>query len=389
MSTIKIAGIIAEYNPFHNGHAHHIRRTREESGCDYVIVCMSGSFTQRGEAACLDKWSRAEMALNCGADAVFDLPAPFAVATADVFARGGVEILGGLGCDYLSFGSETADMELLQRLAQLREEEPEALSAAIQQGLSEGKAHARARGEAVSALLGIPAETLNSPNMILAAEYIRAIHTGMQPVAIPRIGGYHDPALGHFASASAIREAVSRGDISAARESVPEPCRENLGRISMHPMDDLLLHRLRSMTEAELAALPGIGEGLEKRVLKCAREAATREELLSLLKCKRYTYARLSRLCAHAMLGITAAFMQKHPLPDYARLIGMRADALPLMAELKKRAALPIVSDPTRLAGNEIFHLECRATDLRALLSNDAQERKAGQEFTRKFVRVG
>ena len=388
MNTMKIAGIIAEYNPFHNGHAHHIAQTREKTGCDYVVVCMSGSFTQRGEAACLDKWTRAEMALKCGADAVFDLPAPFAVATADLFARGGVEILGGLGCDFLSFGSETADLELLRRLAGLRETEPPELSAAIRRKLSEGKSHARARGEAVAELLGVEPELLNSPNMILASEYIRAIRRDMRPVAIPRTGGYHDSALGHFASASAIRAAVERGDIPAAQECVPLHCREMLGKIAMHQPDDLLLHTLRSMSEAQLAALPGVGEGLERRVLKCAREAGSREELLGMLKCKRYTHARLSRLCAHAMLGITREFLLAHPLPDYARLLGMRADAQPLMAELKKRSRLPIISDPTKLTGNEIFQLECRATDLRALLCDKIEERRAGQEFTRKFVRV-
>ena len=385
---MKIAGIIAEYNPFHNGHAHHIRRTREETGCDYVVVCMSGSFTQRGEAACMDKWSRAKIALSCGADAVFDLPAPWAVATADIFARGGVEILGGLGCDYLSFGSESADMELLNKLAVLREEEPEALQASIRQKLSEGKSHARARGEAVAELLGISAEMLNSPNMILASEYIRAIRAPMQPVAIPRIGGYHDSALGEFASASAIRQAVFRGDARAAKESVPEACRELLDSISMHPMDDLLLHRLRSMGEDEIAALPGVSEGLEKRILRCAREASGREELLDMLKCKRYTHARLSRICAHALLGIAGNFLLEHPLPDYARLIGMRVDARPLMAELKKRSALPIVSDPAKLIDHPVFRVECRATDLRALLCSGREERRAGQEFTRKFVRV-
>ena len=385
---MKIAGIIAEYNPFHNGHAHHILSTREKTGCDYVVVCMSGSFTQRGEAACMDKWTRAHIALECGADAVFDLPALFAVRTADAFARGGVEILGGLGCDFLSFGSELADPELLQKLASLRENEPPELSAAIRRKLDAGMAHARARGEALAELLGLEPAVLNSPNMILAAEYIRAIHTPMQPVAVPRIGGYHDPALGQFASASAIREAVQRGETESAAACVPPACREALTCISMHPMDDLLLHRLRSMPESAIAALPDVNEGLEKRVLRCAREASSREELLSMLKCKRYTHARLSRLCAHALLDMTQDLLDRHPLPDYARLLGMRADAQPLLAELKKRSGLPIISDGSKLAGNEIFDLECRATDLRALLCNRPEERRAGQEFTRKFVRV-
>lgn len=389
---MKIAGIIAEYNPFHNGHAHHILRTREITGCDYVVVCMSGSFTQRGEAACLDKWTRTRMALECGADAVFDLPALFAVRTADDFARGGVEILGGLGCDVLSFGSECTDMALLERLAGLRMQEPPELARMIREKLDAGMAHARARGEALAELLDVEPALLNAPNMILAAEYIRAIHVSgrsMQPVAIPRVGGYHDPALGQFASASAIRQALQREEIREAAACVPPACRESLSEISMHSMDDLLLHRLRCMTEAEIAALPGVNEGLEKRVIKCVREASSRTALLEMLKCKRYTHARLSRLCAHALLGMTRELLNRHPLPDYARLLGMRADAQPLLAELKKRTSLPILSDGSRLAGNEIFDLECRATDLRALLCNDPAERKAGQEYTRKFVRVG
>jgi len=263
---MKIAGIIAEYNPFHNGHAHHIAETRKKTGCDYIVVCMDGSYTQRGEAACLDKWTRARAALSCGADAVFELPALWAVNTADAFARGGVAVLGGLGCDFLSFGSEDADPELLQRLADLRENEPAEVSLSIQAKLSDGKSHARARGEALAEYLNMDPECLNAPNLILGVEYIRAIRElklNLQPVAIPRIGGYHDCALGAFASASAIREAARRDELPT--ESVPEVMREHLPRIAgMHAPDDLLLHTLRAMSEAEIAALPAVAEGLEK-----------------------------------------------------------------------------------------------------------------------------
>ena len=387
---MKIAGIIAEYNPFHNGHAHHIAETRKKTGCDYVVVCMDGSYTQRGEAACLDKWTRTRAALSCGADAVFELPALWAVNTADAFARGGVAVLGGLGCDFLSFGSEDTDLELLERLADLRENEPEVISSTIQSKLSEGKSHARARGEALAEYLGMDPERLNAPNLTLGVEYIRAIRElklNMQPVAIPRIGGYHDSAIGSFASASAIRAAVRRNEIPL--ETVPEVLHEHLSRIAgMHAPDDLLLHTLRAMTEAEIAALPGVAEGLEKRVARCAREASTQEELIGMLKCKRYTRARIARLCAHALLGVTQALQEKHPLPEYARITGMRGDARPLLAELKARSVLPIVSDATRLADNEIFRLECRATDLRALQCSTPEERRAGQEFTQKFIRI-
>ena len=387
---MKIAGIIAEYNPFHNGHAHHIRETRRLSGCDFVAVCMAGSFTQRGEAACLDKWSRARAALSCGADAVFELPALWTVRTADAFARGGVAILSGLGCDILSFGSESPDLTLIRRLAELGEAEPPAISEAIRTGLSDGKSHARARGEAVAEYLGIAPELLNAPNLILAVEYIRAIRefkSNLIPLAVPRIGDYHGNALGEFASASAIRTALIRGERDAALSCVPEATRETLARApGMHAPDDLLLHILRGMDDAQLAALPGAGEGLERRLARCVREAGSQAELIDMLKCKRYTRARIARLCAHALLGITEEFAQAHPLPAYARLLGMREDARGLLSELNARATMPIVSDPIKLRDDPVFQLDCRATDLRALCCDDPAERRAGQEFTHKFV---
>ena len=153
-------------------------------------------------------------------------------------------------------------------------------------------------------------------------------------------------------------------------------------------MDDLLLHTLRGMSPEEIAEIPGVGEGLEQRIMRCAAEASCREELLEMLKCKRYTRARLSRICACALLKLTKSMVESHAMPEYARLIGMREDARPLLRELKARSRLPIVSDAAQLRGDAVFDLECRATDLRALLCDEPSERRAGQEFTRKFVRI-
>ena len=389
---MKIAGVIAEYNPFHNGHAHHLKETRRMGGCDYVVVCMDGSFTQRGEPACMDKWSRAQIALRCGADAVFELPALWALQPADGFARGGVAVLGGLGCDLLSFGTEETDINLLKTLAEVGENEPPELTEALRKGLEAGKSHARARGEALSMLLGVDAEKLNSPNLILATQYLREIgaqNLKMEALPIARIGNYHDEGLGAFASATAIRAAISDGKMEEALACVPEPTREALCWAGdLHGMDDLLLHTLRGMPPEEIAELPGVGEGLEQRIMRCAAEASCREELLEMLKCKRYTRARLSRICACALLKLTKSMVESHAMPEYARLIGMREDARPLLRELKARSRLPIVSDAAQLRGNAVFDLERRATDLRALLCNDPAARRAGQEFTRKFVRV-
>ncbi len=391
---MKIAGVIAEYNPFHAGHAYHLQKTREKTGCDFIAVCMDGSYTQRGTAAVLSKWDRARMALMCGADAVFELPALFAVRTADVFARGGVGILGSLGADVLSFGSETEDIALLNRLAQMKISEPEAVSLHVKQGLDQGMSHARAWGTAAAGYLGVEPELLNAPNLILGVEYIRAILEngfGMAFCPILRRGDYHDESLDGtgFASATAIRAAMNSGRMEEAIQAVPPEAREILSQSGrMHEPDDLLLNRLRNMSEAEIRNLPDVAEGLERRVKTCAGQAAGLEDLIDMVKCKRYTRARLSRLMAHAMLGLTQDLAQRYPAPTYARLIGMRADAKPMLAELKQRSILPIVSDPVKLGQDEIFLLECRATDLRALQCDVSSQRRAGQEFTQKFVRV-
>lgn len=389
---MRIAGIIAEYNPFHRGHAHHIRQTRALSGCDYVVVCMVGSFTQRGEAACLDKWRRAEMALRCGADAVFELPALWALRPADAFAGGGVGVLGGLGVDVLSFGSEVADLTLLWRLAALGSDEPEALSEDIRDGLHRGLSHARARGEALARYLDTGVDVLNQPNLILGVEYLRALRAqgcAMEALAVPRQGDYHGVALGPWASASAIRSALAEGRAEAALQCIPEEARSLLRDAPrMHGADDLLLYVLRGMSRTQLCALPDVSEGLELRVMRAATRASDRAELLEIIKCKRYTHARLSRLCAHALLGMTDALCRRHPLPEYARLTGLRTDSGPLMKELKARSRLPIVADPTALRGDEIFELECRATDVRALMCCDAQARRGGQDLTKPFVRL-
>lgn len=384
-----IAGIIAEYNPFHKGHAFHIDETRRLTGCDFVVVCMDGHFTQRGEPTVYSKWDRARCALRCGADAVFELPAMFAVRPADAFARGGVGVLGGLGVDILSFGSELTAPDMIEKLADIHIKEPTSVSDAIRRGLSEGKSYARARGEAILDYLGLPAEALNSPNLILAVEYVKALREHSLPVrtvAIPRRGNYHDDELGEFASASAIRAAFSRGETDAALKYVPEAAR--LALDALHSMDDLLLHRLWEMDISDMAALPDMSEGLEHRLYRACREAPDRAALLNALKCKRYTHARLSRMLTHAVLGMTRALVEAHPEQTYARLLGARRDAGELLRELKRRASLPIVSGTSQLRDDPMFQLECRATDLWALLHDDPRLRRPGREFTEKFVSI-
>ena len=386
-----IAGVIAEYNPFHNGHLHHLREARRKSGCDGLIVCLGGNFTQRGEPAMLSKWTRARMALLCGADAVFELPAPFAVRTADFFARGGVGVLAGLHCDVLSFGCETEDVKLLQTLAELRETEPGALSNLVRARLEAGMSHARARGEAVAEYLGLPAETLNAPNTALAVEYLRAMRgTGMAPVLVERLGEYHEERLNsgpnaqgpRLASATALRRAISRGE--DVREYVPKEAVPLLPRASRLSLDMLALDRLRRGN----FDFPDAPEGLDRLLVRAARESGSVEEALERCKSRRYTYARLSRAVAHCLLGMDRTLVECHPAPEYARLLGLRESARPLLRELSRRSRLPIAANARSLRGDECFSLECRATDLWALGDPNPALRRAGREFTEGVVRL-
>ncbi len=388
---MKICGVIAEYNPFHNGHKYQLAEARRLSGCDYLIAVMGGAFSQRGEVMCLDKWTRACMALHNGADLVVELPALFAVRSADHFALGGVKILAGLGADAISFGCETDDLPLLSRVLDLLSHEDDQMKEAIRMRLDEGQSHVRARGEAIAERLGAEAAVIAQPNAALALEYMRINRTLPRPMevhAVRRTAAYHDQTVHSLASASAIRASLQRHEQDAIRQAMPDSAFELLnaslpGRIAdMSRLDALLIDRLRTMN---ISDLPDTGEGLDNRVQKYAEECGSRETLLAALKCKRYTHARLSRLCAHALLGLTQEFAAAHPEPTYARVLGFRRDAGALLTHLKN-APLPLVSRPSALRGDDIFRYECRATDLQSLCFGAEEARRAGRDLTEKMI---
>ena len=306
-SGMRLCGVIAEYNPFHNGHAYQLERARALSGCDYVIACMAGGFVQRGEVALLDKWTRARMALMHGADLVVELPALFAVRPAEWFARGGVMTLLGLGVDALSFGCESDDLDLLRRAARLLAAEDDALSADTRRGLDAGLSHARARGEAIERRLALAPGFLNRPNIALALEYLKALDDAGRPVdvcLVRREGDYHGETLSRMAGASAIRAAVMRGEAARTAQAMPPDCFGMMadcldsGRFArMEALDQALIYQLRGTDPDELAALCDADEGIERLFAKRAAETGTRAALLARVKSKRYTHARLSRFC--------------------------------------------------------------------------------------------
>ena len=382
---MKLAAIICEYNPFHRGHALQLAETRK-SGYDGIVCIMDGHLTQRGRFAALSKWDRAKAALLCGADAVVELPALLACRSADAFARAGVAIARALGAEALSFGCETDDLSLLRRAAAFQEDA--VFRAHLEARLARGVSFPRARGAALAACLKLSpeqAEALSRPNAILAMEYLRALAVpgSPAPLVVLRRGEYHSPELGPYASASALRAAALRGD-QAGESALPDKARFQWPLLSARrEIDDLFLWALRSGPDF-LATLPEISEGLENRVSAAARAAASAEEALEQAKCRRYTRARLDRLAAHALTGLTAELTRAHPAPEYLRLLG--AGNSQVLREIARRATLPML-DAARLRENAVFRFECHVTDLWALTRTLPRERQAGQEFTRPFVR--
>ena len=375
---MRLVGVIAEYDPFHRGHAWQLRQAREKAGADAVVVVMSAAFTQRGSAAMLAPRVRAEMALRGGADAVIALPALWSLRDGEHFALAGVSLLQGLGCDALSFGAEEADVARLRLAAHVLEEQPEDYRRILQQELRRGNSWARASAAALEAVQPGLGACVSQPNNLLGISYLRALErlqASMEVFPVLRKGSYHAAAPGEaeFASASAVRAAVHRGDWLSVRNWLPEDSAVLLERAARegqlaapNALDQALLYRLRTMTEAEWQCLPGLSEGIEGRLQKAARSASTVDELLRLAVCARYPAARLRRMGAHALLGITREMTEATPLPPAALLLGLRREVPGLQARLAQ-GQIPLLSRAAEYPEADWLKLEERAWDVQAL----------------------
>ena len=371
---VSVCGVIAEYDPFHNGHERHLRLAREESRAEYVVAVMSGSFTQRGMPALLPPHIRAEMALRCGADAVLQLPYAFSVREAEYFALGGVHILNSLRCvTHLSFGCETADLSLLQKAARLLEQPDGEMTAAFRAHLSRGLSYAAAQGRVLSERLAIPAKYLDAPNTALALSYLRALirtDSPLIPLPILRSHDYRAAEIQEMPSATAVRGALLRGDWQGVRSAMPEEAFSVLqkavpeGICRPDAVDQALrLTLLRASPDDAAAQWPGADEGLERRILKAAAGAKTREELIAAVKTRRYTYGRISRCLCHGLMGVSKADLPA--LPASARILGFRESARPLLREMR-RSGFPLYSRPAR---ETAASLDARADEMWRVLA--------------------
>lgn len=340
---MKTAGIIAEYNPFHTGHEYQINYIKEKLRTDYVVIAMSGDFVQRGTPALFSKYVRAEMALRSGADLVLELPVSISSASAELFARGGVQLLDGLGVtDILCFGSECGDTDALMELAKILAEEPETFQAALRRNLKNGMTFPKARSMALSAVFPESEkyqQLLSSPNNILGIEYCKAIlreNSSISPVSIKREGNdYHENTLSenHFPSASAIRNAIldfnapPKGDWSDTEHShcflseASETSIQNFAFLAdmakkflpanslelflqaisgnrfllENDLDTLYRYCLLQETEESLCTYLDMSHALARRILSCRDQYETFSQFASLLKTKEITRTRIQR----------------------------------------------------------------------------------------------
>ena len=355
-----ITGIIAEYNPFHNGHAYQIEQARLLTGCDFLVVVMSGDYVQRGAPAVFDKYTRARMALACGADLVLELPVACSCASAEFFASGAVSLLDGLGCvDFLCFGSESGDLQSLMEPARILAKESPVFQEALRRGLSLGLSFPAARKEAFRACASNP-DILDLPNNILGIEYLKALlqrESSIKPVTIKRKGqGYHDTLLDSgFASASGIRRFLKQEEaplsaLPALKESLPDPVMEVLKDTLAHtlPVWDedfsmLLRYELLRQSASDLTQYADISPDLGRRLKNCADKFSSFSEFVALVKTKDVTYTRITRALFHILLNLTGEDTRNSVAMPYARILGFRKDHSRILGLLKENSRIPII----------------------------------------------
>jgi predicted nucleotidyltransferase len=395
---MRVVGIIAEYNPLHNGHIYHLERARALSGADYCVVVLSGNFVQRGEAACTDKFSRAAWALRAGADLVLELPSIYAVAPAERFAAGGVRTLNGTGVvTDLAFGCEAPDLQTLYQISDIIASEPPALQEAIKKHLALGKSYPRARFDALSEY-GVPKNMLDAiaqPNNILAVEYLNAIRQyaeSIEPLPIERVGtGYHsEEIVGEFASATAIRKAIVEGRseiLNTMPNFVGGPLLyDEQFIIPQEALNDVMLYAIRRMSAAELSALPDVAEGFENVLYRAVRVARTLTEFYELVKTKRYTLARCKRIAVSALLGITGEQVRKTVQSregSYLKVLGFQKKARPLLSEIAKKKTAPLILRNSDIDDCPAFLRQDIETDM---LSTDILSYVTSQEIKRDLT---
>ena len=404
-----VLGIIAEYNPFHNGHLYHLLKSKELTKDDYCIAIIGGNFTQRGEPSLIDKWTKAEMALSNGIDLVIELPTFYSISSAENFADGAIKILNSLKIvDHISFGAECNDLNKLNILANTLYKEPKEYKKILQSELYKGLSFPKARENAIVRFHNEPSYSilLNQPNNILAIEYLKALKkykSTIKPILIPRKNSGHltNEYTGKITSASAIRTMIRTNKTIHLQTALTPSSytiladEMNKGHFvpNMYCFEKTIIYNLRKMSLYQISNLPDVSEGLENIIKKASNSCNNIDEFINIASSKRYTSTRLNRILLYSLLGITKKDMQmsKKILP-YIRVLGFNERGKKLISEISKsNPNLDIVTSVKKYIEQNknknlqtMIKTDINATDIYTLgFRNDSW---ASLDFTKKIV---
>ena len=403
----KVVGIIAEYNPFHNGHSYHIQNTKAQTGADFVVAVMTGNFTQRGNTSVVNKWEKAKMALNGGVDLVIELPTIYSISSAENFANGAVKILNTLGIvDAISFGMEANDISTLNNIANVLNSEPPEYKTLLEHELRKGNSFPKARDNALMMYLNDIkryANVLKGSNNILAIEYLKALKkqkSNLVPVGIKREKVYYNSTkiIDEYASSTGIRNLLLHNQIEEVRRVVPakvfsmllENIRQGTYVLDLTAYNYEIIYKLRSMSVKEIANLPDVNEGLENLIKDVSNKTNNLIELINGIKSKRYTQTRIQRILLYALLGITKKDMEvSKKMVPYIRVLGCSENGKMLLTQISHKAKV-ITSFKKFESANrnrriaKFLEIDKRATDIYTL--GYKKNSKAGLDYTKGLI---
>lgn len=401
---MQAVGIVVEYNPFHNGHLHHVNEAKRTTNSNVAVAVMSGQFLQRGEPALVDKWHRTKMALASGVDIVIELPYIFSTAQATSFASGAVQLLEAMQCTTLAFGSEQGSITPFLNTYHLIENNRTLYNSIIKETIQQGKSYPQALFTAYEQLKQLSPNAyidLGQPNNILGFHYVEAIEklqTVMRPATIQRIAaGYHDAidTDSEIASATGIRQALFSGkSLEQITQYLPEPSIDQLGHwqaehghfASWEGFWPLLQYAILRHTPQQLKQYADVSEGLENSLIKYARTSSDFEEFMNALKSKRYTWTRLQRMLTHIYTGVTKEQLHAYSSPTYIRILGMTSTGQQYISSIKKSLSMPLISRVAAVS-DPILAIDLHATRMYQLGIQQFSNKKIDEDFKTPPIR--
>ena len=398
----KRIGIIAEYNPFHNGHLYQIQKAKELTGADTVIAVMSGNFTQRGETSLVNKFEKTKIALQNEVDMVIELPTIYSISSAENFALGGIKILNEIGkIDYLVFGIEEDNLQELQAIVDVLVNENDEFKRTIKEELDKGNSYPKAREIVLKKVLSSEnvKDIMQKPNNILAIEYLKALkitNSRIKPFAIKRKNSmHHDKNINeNYASGTYIRKLFIENNFDEISKVVPKYTYEKILELKNHgtyvtsinDFSDIVIYKIRMMTKEEISQIADVNEGLENSIKLASTTCKTIDEIIDKVSTKRYTKTRISRILTYILLGITKSDMEQSKKNDpYIRVLGINKKCEEILSTINNNKLITSIKKFEENNGeNELLNIDKKATEIYTIKYPKSVE--ANLDYTSKFI---